>query len=102
MDYGWRVKHKEYGEGTIMRINGIHEIGVLFDGREVLITVDESDLEVVSKKSLGAAQITLVRKGIFVWAKLYADGKPVKKVRVPDGLNFFEKIFKVVFVDEKG
>lgn len=102
MDYGWRVKHKAHGEGVIMRINGIHEIGVLFDGQEELITVDESELENASKKSLGAAQIIFVRKGIFVWAKLYSDGKFVKGFKVPNGYDFFDKIFKGVFVDENG
>lgn len=102
MDYGWRVRHKEYGEGVIMRINGFDHIGVLFDGQDEIITVDESELKVISKKSLGAAQIIFVRNGIYVWAKLYADGKLVKKVKVSDGLNFFEEIFKELFVDEKG
>lgn len=102
MDYGWRVRHKEYGEGTIMRINGVHNIGVLFDGQEEIITVDESELEVVSKKLLGAAQIIFVRKGIFVWAKLYADGKFVKGFRMPNGYDLFDKLFKEVFVDENG
>lgn len=100
MDFGWRVKHKEYGEGVIMRVNGIHDIGVLFDGREEIITVDESELENASKKSLGAAQIIFVRSGVLVWAKLYADGKFVKTVKVPDGYDLFDELFKGVFVDE--
>lgn len=100
MDYGWRVKHKEYGKGVIMRVNGIHNIGVLFDGQTEIITVDESELEDASKKSLGAAQIIFVRKGIFVWAKLYSDGKFVKGFRMPNGYDLFDTIFKGVFVNE--